>query len=71
MECPICGSENDKIEFIEVYTTPMEDIADYLFKSLLEKGHVVSYDNINLILDLIDVYMRENGAFIDDGEGSE
>jgi hypothetical protein len=71
MECPICGKECDQITVLEIYTTPAEDIADYLFKTLIDKGYAVSYDHLNLILDLIDQYMRENGAFLDDEESPE
>jgi len=69
MECPICGKECDgEFEIIEVYSTPTEDMADYLFDKLIEKGYAISYDNINMILDLIHNYMIENGERVDDDE---
>jgi hypothetical protein len=71
MECPICGKDCEgNFEIVEVYSAPMEDMADYLFDRLIEKGYAVSYDNINMILDLIHNYMVENGDVYDDEEGS-
>ena len=71
MECPICGKEcEDEFVIFEVYTTPAEDIADYLFDALMKKGYAVSYDNINTILDLIDEYMKKNGELFGDDKES-
>jgi|SanBayMetagenome_1026888.scaffolds.fasta_scaffold00016_15 hypothetical protein len=70
MECPICGKDCEgEFEVIEVRSTPMEDMADYLFEGLIEKGYVVNYDNINMILEMINDYMMQNGdVYTDDDE---
>jgi hypothetical protein len=69
MECPICGKECEgEFEIIEVRSTPMEDIADYLFRRLIDNGYAVNYDNINMILDMINEYMLENGDVYSDDE---
>lgn len=71
MECPICGKdcEDLKIEFVEVYSAPMEDMADYLFNELVKRGYAANFDDVNMILDLVHNYMIENGdAYNDDEE---
>jgi hypothetical protein len=69
MECPICGNECDgNFEIVEVYSAPAEHMADYLFSKLIEKGYAANYDDVNMILDLINQYMIENGDVCSDDE---
>ncbi|CAB4143885.1 hypothetical protein UFOVP453_7 [uncultured Caudovirales phage] len=65
MECPICGSQCEEIH-VTVVEYPnkavnFEDLANYLFTTLIDKGYAVNYDDINMILDIIDEYMIIGG----------
>jgi hypothetical protein len=69
MECPVCGSECEEIKYIKSAVN-FEELADHIFSSLLDKGYAVAYDDINMILDIIDEYMLVNGECDDDSESS-
>jgi hypothetical protein len=74
MECPICGKECEDFN-IEIVTTVssavnFDDLANHLFSSLIDRGYVVNYDDINMILEIIDEYMIIGGEEDNDEEGS-
>jgi hypothetical protein len=70
MECPVCGKDCEDLTLIK-YEADFEDLADHVFKTLVEKGYAASYDNINMLLEIIYNYMTEFGENdIDEDERS-
>jgi hypothetical protein len=71
MECPICGSdcENLNVEIV-MHEADFDDVAEYVFKKLIDKGYVVNYDDINMILDIVQEYMVNEDVINDDEETS-
>jgi formylmethanofuran dehydrogenase subunit B len=56
MECPVCGKECEDMTIIS-HEAEFVDVADHVFRTLIERGYAVSYDNINMILDIIHDFM--------------
>jgi hypothetical protein len=71
MECPICGKECEQLDYeVVVHEADFDDITDYVFKRLVEKGYAVNFDDIIMVLDIVQDYMLESGISGDDEEGS-
>jgi hypothetical protein len=69
MECPICGKECEQVDFeIIIHEADFDDVAEYVFKRLVEKGYAINFDDINMILDIVQEYMMESE--FGDEEGS-
>ncbi|CAB4142376.1 hypothetical protein UFOVP451_13 [uncultured Caudovirales phage] len=71
MDCPICGKECDQIDIeIVIHEADFDDVAEYVFKRLVEKGYAINFDDINMILDIVQEYMMEYGENDNDEKGS-
>ena len=55
MECPVCGKQTE----MSIMTVQVDgdDLVDYIFEKLVEKGFAPTPKEINTILDIVDEYM--------------
>lgn len=65
MECPICGKECEGMTFTE-YEADFNQVAEFVYKELIERGYAPIYDDVVTFLDIVHIYMTELGANVDD-----
>ena len=64
MECPVCGKTSE-LEIVTIHLDG-DDLADFIFESLILKGYAPKMKEINTILDILDDYIIK--GVLEDGE---